>query len=102
MVNSDVDSYAKTLNHRKIIRKTQKNNNQLKTKGILTPKYHLMAVRFSHLECQRRHFAPLPPVSYVTGYDVLFLHAVSCSYLNEVILGWKGRMAFTLIVTKQW
>jgi len=24
MVNPDVDSYAKTLNHRKIIRKTQK------------------------------------------------------------------------------
>jgi len=26
MTNPDVDSYAKTLNHRKIIRKTQKNN----------------------------------------------------------------------------
>jgi len=40
MVNLDVDSYAKTLNHRKIIRKTQKNN-ALKTKRILKPKYHL-------------------------------------------------------------
>jgi len=26
------------------------------------------------------NFAPLPPVSYVTGYDVLFLHTVSCPY----------------------
>jgi len=40
MVNPDVDSYAKTLNHRKIIRKTQKNK-LLKTKRILKPKYHL-------------------------------------------------------------
>jgi len=40
MVNLDVDSSAKTLNHRKIIRKTQKNN-VLKTKWILKPKYHL-------------------------------------------------------------
>jgi len=39
MVNPDVDSYAKTLNHRKIIRKTQKNNNLLKTKRILKSKY---------------------------------------------------------------
>jgi len=41
MVNPDVDSHAKTLNHRKIIRKTQKNNNLLKTKGIQKLKYHL-------------------------------------------------------------
>jgi len=34
MVNLDVDSYSKTLNHRKILRKTQKNN-PLKTKRIL-------------------------------------------------------------------
>jgi len=40
MVNLDVDNYAKTLNHRKIIRKTQKNN-VLKTKRIVKPKYHL-------------------------------------------------------------
>jgi len=41
MVNPDVDSYAKTWNHRKVIWKTQNNNNLLKTKGILKPKYHL-------------------------------------------------------------
>jgi len=39
IVNPDVDRYAKTLNHRKSIRKTQKDNNLLKTKRILKPKY---------------------------------------------------------------
>jgi len=41
MVNPDVDSYDKTLNHWKIIREKQKNNNLLKTKRMLKPKYHL-------------------------------------------------------------
>jgi len=41
MVNPDVDSYAKTINHRKIIRKTQKTTNYCKPKKILKPKYHL-------------------------------------------------------------
>jgi len=41
MVNPDVDSHAKILNHRKVIRKTHKNKNLLKTKRILIPKYHL-------------------------------------------------------------
>ena len=41
IVNPDVDSKTKTLNHRKIIRKTHKNNNLLKTKGMLKPKYKL-------------------------------------------------------------
>jgi len=40
MLNSDVDSYAKTLKHRKIIRKTQKNNNLPKAKRILKLQYH--------------------------------------------------------------
>jgi len=35
MVNPDVDGYAKTLNHRKIIWKTQKNSNLLKTNECL-------------------------------------------------------------------
>jgi len=38
MVNTDVDGYIKTVNHRTILRKTQKNNNLLKTKKILQPK----------------------------------------------------------------
>jgi len=41
MVNLDVDGYTKTQNHRKIIRKLQKNNNLPKTKTILKPKHHL-------------------------------------------------------------
>jgi len=35
MVNSDVDCYTNTL----MLRKTQKNNNQLKAKRIVNPKY---------------------------------------------------------------
>jgi len=71
MVNPDVDSYAKALNHRKMIWKTQKTT----TYWILKPKYHLkVAVRFSDLDCHLPggKIAPLPPVSYVTGYDILF------------------------------
>jgi len=41
MVNADVDGCTKILNHRKIIRKTHKNNNVLKTKRMLKPKYKL-------------------------------------------------------------
>jgi len=39
-VNPGVDSYTKTLNHRKILRKTQKTT-LLKNKKILKPKYEL-------------------------------------------------------------
>jgi len=52
MINPDVDSYAKTLNHRKIIWKTQKKQlteNQRNTKTEISLK---VAVRFSHLDCQ--------------------------------------------------
>jgi len=38
MVNPHVDGQTKTLNHRKIIRKTHKNNNLLKIKRLLKPK----------------------------------------------------------------
>jgi len=37
----DVDGYTKTLNHQNVLRKTQKNNNLLKTKRILKPKYSM-------------------------------------------------------------
>jgi len=78
MVNPNVDMYAKSLNHRKIIRKTQKRQpteNQTNTKTEILLK---VAVRFSHLDCHGGHFASLPPVSYFTGYDIMFLHTVSC------------------------
>jgi len=38
MVNLDVGGYTKTLNHRKLLRKTQKSSNLLKTKRIQKPK----------------------------------------------------------------
>jgi len=60
MVNPDVDGCAKTLNHRKIIRQTQKNNKLLKT-NTKTEKSLKVAACFSHSDCQERHFAPLPP-----------------------------------------
>jgi len=52
MMNPDVDSYAKTLNHRRIIRKTQKQQpteNQTNTKTEISLK---VAVRFSLLDFQ--------------------------------------------------
>jgi len=51
----------------------------LKTKRIPKPKYKLSGVRCLHLACRGgiRHSGP---VSYVTGYDILYLHAVSCPY----------------------
>jgi len=61
MVNLDMDGYTKTLNHRKIIRKVQKNNNLLKTKTILKPKYKLNGARFSHLACQEGENRPSAP-----------------------------------------
>jgi len=53
------------------------NNNLLKAKTILKPKYKLSGSRFSHLACQEGgKFDPLPRVSYVTGYDIWYLHTI--------------------------
>jgi len=41
MVNPNVDSYAESLNH--------KNDNLLKTKQILKPKYHLRFLSGFHI-----------------------------------------------------
>jgi len=41
MVHPDVDGYTKTPIQRKILRKTKKGDNLLKTKRILKPKYKL-------------------------------------------------------------
>jgi len=56
-VNLDVDGYTKTLNHRKILRNTQK---LLKTKGILKPKYMLSGGPEFYIYCsmQRGQFTP--------------------------------------------
>jgi len=67
IVNQDVDGYTKTLNHRKILQKTRKNNNPLKTKRILKPKYNLSGGRFLHSACQGANRPSTPtPMSYAT------------------------------------
>jgi len=77
MVNLDVGGYIKTINHRNIIRKMQKNNNLLKTKTILKPKYKLsVGSVFTFNLPKGGKFDPLPPVSYVTSYDILHLHTI--------------------------
>jgi len=77
LVNPDVDGYTKTLNHRKIIRNTQKNGNLLETKTPLKPKNKLRWARVSRFACQGQ-FALLILVTYVTGYTILYLHTGSC------------------------
>jgi len=58
MMNPDVDSYAKTLNDRKIIQKMQKNN-LLKNKRMLKPKYHLRWRCGFHIQVARGGISPL-------------------------------------------
>jgi len=60
MVNPDVDSYAKTLHHLKMLQKPRKKNkNLLKTKNRLKPKYKISGARFN-LVCPGRRSALLP------------------------------------------
>jgi len=52
-------------------------NNLLKTKTILKPKYKLSGGSFFTFSLPREgKFDTLPPVSYVTGYDILYLHTI--------------------------
>ena len=88
---------------------------------MLTQKYKLSGRPVLHLACQGAIRSSAPS----HGYDILYLHIVSCPYstatryelmvslclwqsqqvvyiiyvLVELILGWKGGNAFTLIVT---
>ena len=81
MVNPDVDGYAETLNHRKITvkrKKQQSTENQTNTNTEISLNWGGGPV-FT-LNCQGGNFAPLLSVIYVTAYDTLFLHAVSCPY----------------------
>jgi len=80
LVNPDVDSYAETLNHHKMIRKTQKITTYWKPKEYYNRNITWCGSLVFTFRLPGGHFAPLPPVSYVTGYDMLFLHAVSCPY----------------------
>jgi len=52
MVNPDVHSYGKTLNHRKIIQKMQKKQPSENQTNIKTEISLKVGVRFSHLDCQ--------------------------------------------------
>jgi len=74
-VNLDVDGYTKTLNHRKIIPKIQKNNNLLKTKTILKPKYKLSGGSVYTFSLPRWGNSALFPLSVTSpAYDILYLH----------------------------
>ena len=74
MVNLDVDSYAKTLNHLKIIRKTQKKQpieNQTNTK---TERSLEVVVQFSHLDGQGS-ISPLYLLS-VTSLAIMYCFCI--------------------------
>jgi len=65
MVNPDVDFYTKTQNQRKILQKTQKITNQLKTKIIVKPIYTLRASPVFTITLPGG-YSPLSPVMYAT------------------------------------
>jgi len=66
MVNSDVVGYTKTLNHRKIPQRTQKNN-LLKANRILKLKCKLSGKSFFNILLHRGEAnRPSAPVSYST------------------------------------
>jgi len=71
MANPYVDGYAETLNPRKIIRKTQKNNNLLKSKRMLKPKYHLRWRSSFHIWIARRGISRLC-LSSVTSLAMIY------------------------------
>jgi len=129
MVNPDVDNNAKTLNHRKIIRKRKKQQPAETQTNTKTEILLQVAVRFSHLDCQGgilHHCLPSVTSLATIAYIVFAYSKLSLLYCNkkrdggialiiggpasclinlcfvELILGWKGGNAFSLIVTKQW
>ena len=72
MANPDVDTYAKTLNHRKIVRKSQTQKlteNQTDAKTEISLK---VAVRFSHLIAKEGGIRPSAPCQLRHCYDILF------------------------------
>jgi len=67
MVNPDVDGYIKTLNHRKILRKTRKTTTYCKRKEYWNRSVSYVWARFN-IQLARGSDSPLcPPFSYVTG-----------------------------------
>ena len=72
--NPLLNGYTKTRNHRKTLRKKQKNNTLLKPKECKYQNTTQVGARFLHLDWQGGgRFAPLPPVSYATD-QVQFKH----------------------------
>jgi len=47
---------------------------------MLTPKYQLCRRPVFIFSLPGGQFALVSPVSYATGYDILYLHTLSCSY----------------------
>jgi len=47
---------------------------------MLKPKYELSGRPFYTFSLQGGQLTPLSPVSYATGCDIFYLHAVSCPY----------------------
>jgi len=74
-VNPEVNGQTKTLNHRKIIRKTYKNNNLLKTKRMLKPKYKLSGRPVFTFSLPGENFPTLPP-------SVTPLAMIYCIYIQ--------------------
>ena len=75
MVDPVVDGYTKIINHWKMIQNRHKKNNLLKTKRMLKPKYNLSGRPVFKFSLPGGKFASLQPISYPTGYDILYLHA---------------------------
>jgi len=52
----------------------------MKIKRMLKPKYKLSGRPVFAFSLTGGQFVPLSPVSYATGYDMLYLHTARCPY----------------------
>jgi len=66
---TDADDNTKTLNHRKMLQKTKKQQPS-ENQRILKPKYKQSGGPVFTFSLPRGRFAPLPPVSYATASRV--------------------------------
>jgi len=66
-----MDAYTSWKNENTLTnaKKQQPTENQKNTKYQSWPKCQLKGAQFLHLACQGKRLAPLPPVSYATGYN---------------------------------
>jgi len=75
MVNQEVDGNTKTNNPR-----NAENNNLLKIKRILKPKYKVSGGPVFTFSLPGGNSPFCPQSLNVSGYDILYLHTVSCPY----------------------